>query len=999
MTASAGAWYRVGAVNVVRDQQAVTGVGSNWQNDVTAIAVGDIFTLDAKTWYEVIAVSSDTSITLDRGFEGSTQNAANYAIVRNTSGTILTRIAGQIAVQFNQKQLFLDELRKWLNSDNASEELTDSHGVKKSLKTPAQMVRDHEIKLAEIDAIHPFPWAMRKVDFEAMRAANNEKYAASGFVHFGKAYSAGTNGIPINEGLWARIATDNINTLRIGNNPVSSSIVGISKEYSGILNIAGVITDIASLGSNSYITYIKFPSAEDGTRIYDSTTGLSVVHATPALAFAAETATNKVVTDRVDMWGFEAFLREINDFDPFVYKNGLIQSSAIDIDGVATVDDNVRPDTYFAWYKGDTTSRGKGVNWQTATESQRSAIASDLKNNIYFDDSTGKFYQWCVRGRSFAGPGNGDWQSLDKGFVANALAYDSFNRVSVLGNKDSTADGKSLVISTRPHYYGNSATNSVTKRSEGGFIPFGTSDALNYAPQGECHFLVCGTVNRLNQGVYHPSFNPLGSGGMYNKTLGTHIKWHQKPNFFVNKSSCFQWGDNVLDSEIIELSTLRGSIAGETIRNGRPDGRFYDVIYADGFGGVCRDMRYSANGLTTEDFKEADLKLHNGEYRGVETLTTPLKKSIQVAPSSSLIYFDREGIRPDFYTSLLAIESVYVRVVSNSGATFRTGYENFDNGDWYEMEPVLSSSNTVLRKKGGAVQIVATGNSSDLVIDVLIVGTSAGYFPSGISNPIASNQLHAEVIGHPSKIMLCNDLKDGWIGSYNPTLPEGVIKSYKLNRPVIDIRPIKYQTNDQGITWGEYNIATVEITNDYTSSSIGMDYVAIIFYETKSRMVKNTSNTKVYEGAKGIGDVSLLSFYAKTWGVDLAYSCISKVLTNDSSTKASERLPVVRYGLRPSGELDHTVVRRIMHENLENFVASTSPAVKALTYNSSSENMGILKCIYKELKYDDAAADWGDDNTLHIINNQGTLLDDNGETVIIGLAECVEPLGWLKNDK
>ncbi|URQ87734.1 SUMF1/EgtB/PvdO family nonheme iron enzyme [Pseudoalteromonas sp. SCSIO 43088] len=144
MTASAGAWYRVGTVNVTNSQQAVTGVGTNWQNDVISIAVGDIFTRDAKTWYEVTAVNSDTSITLDRDYEGGTENAANYAIVRNTSGTILTRIAGQISVQFNQKQLFLDELRTWLNSNNATEELTDSHGLKQAIKTPHQMIDDAE---------------------------------------------------------------------------------------------------------------------------------------------------------------------------------------------------------------------------------------------------------------------------------------------------------------------------------------------------------------------------------------------------------------------------------------------------------------------------------------------------------------------------------------------------------------------------------------------------------------------------------------------------------------------------------------------------------------------------------------------------------------------------------------------------------------------------------------------------------------------------------------
>ncbi|MAD77116.1 MAG: hypothetical protein CML20_20425 [Rheinheimera sp.] len=144
MTASAGAWYRVGKVNVVGGSQSVVGVDTNWQSDVIAIAIGDVCTLDAKTWYEVIAVNSDTSITLDRGFEGSTGPDKSYAILRNTSGTILTRIAGQVSVQFNQKQLFLDELRTWLNSSNATEELTDSHGLKQSIKTPHQMIDDAE---------------------------------------------------------------------------------------------------------------------------------------------------------------------------------------------------------------------------------------------------------------------------------------------------------------------------------------------------------------------------------------------------------------------------------------------------------------------------------------------------------------------------------------------------------------------------------------------------------------------------------------------------------------------------------------------------------------------------------------------------------------------------------------------------------------------------------------------------------------------------------------
>lgn len=135
MAASAGAWYRVGAVNVTNGNQSIIGVGSNWQNDVIAIAIGDAFTTDAKTWYEVTAVNNDVSITLDRPFEGASADGKDYAILRNTSGTILTRIAGQIAIQFNQKQLFLDELRDWLTSDEEAVNVTDSHGITRAFKT------------------------------------------------------------------------------------------------------------------------------------------------------------------------------------------------------------------------------------------------------------------------------------------------------------------------------------------------------------------------------------------------------------------------------------------------------------------------------------------------------------------------------------------------------------------------------------------------------------------------------------------------------------------------------------------------------------------------------------------------------------------------------------------------------------------------------------------------------------------------------------------------
>lgn len=148
-SASSGAWYRIGSVSIANGIREVTGHGSLWQSSLNPIAIGDILTLDSQTFYEVVSIDSDERLFLDREYESGNATEANYAIIRNTSGTLLTRLAGQIATQFNQKQLFLDELRTWLNSHAEATLLTDSHGITQSIKTPAHMIAELEAQLID----------------------------------------------------------------------------------------------------------------------------------------------------------------------------------------------------------------------------------------------------------------------------------------------------------------------------------------------------------------------------------------------------------------------------------------------------------------------------------------------------------------------------------------------------------------------------------------------------------------------------------------------------------------------------------------------------------------------------------------------------------------------------------------------------------------------------------------------------------------------------------
>ena len=844
---------------------------------------------------------------------------------------------------------------------------SNKDGTTTTVKTLKQIEADNA---AQLDAYHPYPWAMRKVEFEARRAANNEKYAASGFVHKGKTNTGGAikkinEGAQVTEG----VPTSLSGYIGLGA-PTSAASNDISKTRHPVINIAGVITDLLSLSApdDSYPVIVKLPSAEDGTRTYDSATGVSVTHATSAIAFASETATNKVVTDRVDMWGLEGFLREINDGDPFVYKNGLIQSQAPDINGVGTVLDNVRPITYFAWYEGDTTSRGKGVNWKTATESQRIAIASDPENNIYFDDETGKFYQWCVRGRSFAGLGNGDWRLLEDYESVDAVRFGGASTYIRLQGKRDVPESEGG-DNGRIAYFKGSANHPLKGVST---IGLSGSKSSSLSASEECYFLICGTVSRLNQGAHHPSFNPLGASTFRSSANLGHRKWNHADisGNVLDTQTCFSTTPGALGRDIND-----GSIASNF--SGREDGRYYDAVYASGQGGVCRDMRYKASGQTDVDFAEADLSIKDGTYRGREYVTlTKVHDLGSVLTSGSW-------------------DNGQKRLISFQGNIFDTSESQVYFVDGYILSKADNTKRKVLQV-GYSPSVDRTNVYLDGDLSATWTADSYLIYSIETNNSIADEYHNLEVIGEPSSLLLCEDLKNGWVGTWNPEIPEGVVKPYHLCRPASNSSMTKIQTSDNGSSWALSNIVADQITNDYTSSSIGSSHVAIIIYKTKAKVVRDAYNDKTYGGELAIGDLFVSSFYGEKYGRLLQYSTIGKVPVS-SLANQYENLSITRATIDTSlGKIhklypvNHTPLGIVAPNN-------NSPAFKALNYNVVENQQAFINYAYTELKHN--GTDWGDDGKVHIADNQTTMLDENGNTVLVGAARCVEALGWIKNDK
>lgn len=894
----------------------------------------------------------------------------------------------------------------------------DKDGNDVVVKTLRQIEADNQ---AQMNAYHPNPWAMRKVEFEAMRAANNDEFAASGFAHLGKhADTVATP--PINEGMFTRsegnfTQTWQANKLWLGR--VDSYATGVSKEDYPMLNIAGVLIDLfSSNGSQnpydgaSFI--VKLPPEEDGTRTYESgaSGGTSVIHATPALAFASETDTNKVVTDRVDMWSFEVFLREINDSDPFIYGKGLIQSEVLNVNGISTVLDTVRPIEYFAWFEGDTTSRGRGVNWQTATEAQRIAIASDPKNNIYFDDATGKFYQWCIRGRSFAGKGNGDWHVLDITPSSSGPQFDTSKsnntRIRAQGvtnndaayNENTGLDYAQVFVDPNVDFAGE---NRSTDRG----IRVLRDHPNNYdkAVDNQCYLYICGTVPRLNKGAYHPSFNPLGAAKTAIAGEG-HLLWNHSANDkLIDRASCFKKWDNVwgysggsISIGIPSDNTQQGA--------GRPDLRFYDAIYASGQGGVCRDMRYPASGLTAEDFAEADLKIKSGEYRGREVLsiTKFIPETVTVG-GAALYEPGNAGGSVTFPTSNSDNpRDTDSSVLNNLKAThwLLAG----DNGETMVIKRVSQQVDSVRWPfSTNSVYLYGSGVITSEFNYKFPIGTKlwiGAMYPSRIS--VAGEYTHTEVIGDPADILLCDDLKEGWLGSWNGFIPDGSSywSSMELSRPTDVSSLTRVYTNDNGVTWSATSIAINPTTNAPTvNDAPAVGRVEIWNYETKARMTTPQINGVVYGGYKGIGSVFYTSYFDSEFGALLGYSLTGKILTQGGGALAIGTAEMQSKVLNKAGRIAGSPTGSIYPDNTHTPISlappteNSSPAFKALNYNVAVKQQGFIHYAYTQLTYDATAGDWGDDGVIHPADNQTTMPDENGHTNLVGMAQCVEPIGWI----
>ncbi len=70
-------WYKAGTVSVVQNSNAVIGTNSAF---IANSRVGDGFRGPDGGWYEVTNIASDTAMSIDPPYKGTTNNAGGYAL-------------------------------------------------------------------------------------------------------------------------------------------------------------------------------------------------------------------------------------------------------------------------------------------------------------------------------------------------------------------------------------------------------------------------------------------------------------------------------------------------------------------------------------------------------------------------------------------------------------------------------------------------------------------------------------------------------------------------------------------------------------------------------------------------------------------------------------------------------------------------------------------------------------------------------------------------------
>ncbi|WP_412497252.1 hypothetical protein [Vibrio fluvialis] len=701
-------------------------------------------------------------------------------------------------------------------------------------------------------------------------------------------------------------------------------------------------------------------------------------------------ATESVVTSPVDLVGFEIFLRPITESDPFIYPYGMQQSKLTSIDGIPTVENNGRPITHFEVYPGDTSSRGRG--WSlldgSLTDAQKAKIFQNTAHNVYrMNDGT--LAQWTVSQRTIRGAGNGDWEAIfasGSGDLSLCYKNKANSLVTARGALDSALSASYSNSYRRPPRVSlNSNDLGIWKLIE--------TNAASVAKNNECYFYVIATVPRLNQGAYHPEWNPKGTASGWKNNGSGRAPWHDPLiTQFVSPASCFKSSNDSSGADG-GYDPTTGKLGGRT---DRPDGLLHDVIYASGLNGVIDHRpKYGAwNASSAEQAAVVRQEVKDGKYRGREKLKRwMISEGVPSASSSNMYIGSGFGIGDgEVYLASKSVVDMGYKAwvyIADAGDTTLSGVVT---GEWYVCTAFSRNYQgqvTLLNPITGNNTWITAGTTASMKI---IIGIDVE-----ITTTVESEFTQTDVIGNPANI-LQSPFKNGWLGGWIPVIPAGTSVEYPLTEKGTATSALTMLISaDNGVTWSTSS-ASIDVNNNSWRATLTSEKIAYFSYKAESRPTMPSINLPVFGGDLGLSSVFHSSHNAINLGCLLSKSVLNNVLKGASNYLLGNAALQNLGTFDSSGKLYTPSGLVPTHSALNQNGTGTennSPAGKFLFHQIDESGQANLNIIANELIYSSTGGNWGDDAKLKIVAD-GTFTDLNGNKCKAAIHKLVKSYGFIK---
>ncbi|CAH9055025.1 hypothetical protein PSECIP111951_01157 [Pseudoalteromonas holothuriae] len=550
--------------------------------------------------------------------------------------------------------------------------------------------------------------------------------------------------------------------------------------------------------------------------------------------------TEHVITSRKDLVFLESWHEKIADKD-VVYPLGNVQFGTSTYEGVSLAN-NLVAQGYSAFGEWDSDTKGYGVKWSTLSAVNRVKFFKNPEHNIYYDPEAKAYIQVRYRVRVVEGFGD-DWRACDGAnqsynlFLAGGTSgnhvvargsyadvFSDYNNVSVITSSYRNSD---------PTYGLNSVGGGETYWNDRGITI------------GKCFAIPIALVQRLNQGAYHPVYNPMGTGKR-RINGGFYYNWYEKNSALTPVNSAFDCFDKLANNAGGNIGQEYGwaRISHGASYVGRPDQyKYHDAIYA----GQVEDLRLNANKLDVNQLREDTMrKAVAGTLRGkgrvpfslfehehAVTLVEPAYYNAANAGGS--IQFVVEGGGPALDGYLSDHQNVGFYLYNQNGTSLyvpRLKTSSVDYVNWPysgDSQPTCYVYNVENK--------VAKFNELFSVGDILHVGVLRELTGEFDSLP------WVDIIGHPERIAAT--FPDGVIGQWVPELPIDGATLISLNRKYVS-NFSSLVTVDNGSSWstGGAGNAFNQITNTWFYNA-QKDEVRLISYETPADISAPNTSSKV----------------------------------------------------------------------------------------------------------------------------------------------------------